>query len=221
MATFIEELSRDLAYKLQDPVDNGTDDGQRYPAEARAKYLIRAYNRLFRYISVNFPSLMREVFPFFFEVREGNETRTGPDGVYTQVVRRIPYTVMVNPVEDPPKERWKEARYLPLPSYNVALSERNKFAAPSTNKEIYIYTISNGAIKIAPKGEYALSITIRKSAPEEQTDLSEEYKDIILSIAAMEAYMDLGQEAYIQTYRQDAMDQLQLLAGGQRAQEDR
>ena len=53
MATpILDQISMDLAYKLQDPVSSGTGSGTRLSANERFRYIIRAYRRLMRMITI-------------------------------------------------------------------------------------------------------------------------------------------------------------------------
>src|SRR4030067_1907264 len=78
MATpILNIVSKDLAYKLQDPVTSGTTNGLRLSAAERFRYILRSYRRLLRIVTMVHPSLIQKLFQNYYTSATGTSDING------------------------------------------------------------------------------------------------------------------------------------------------
>ena len=211
------KLSKDLAYKLQDPVTTGTANGQRLTADARLGYLIRAYRRLSRMVMILYPSLISKLFHKYYTIIESISDDKGlVDFTAVQSVHDV-YT------REPGALDWDNTDYWsPIDFLDVKMGI-NKFYKPDANAGRVYWTIIDDMIHLIPEMKFEVTYSgnrdiasILESGGYTSTidiDIPPEHTDILLSLAAAEAYLDLGQNDMVQAYKQDVTEQLNLLVG--------
>jgi hypothetical protein len=227
MATpIIDALSKDLAYKLQDPVTSGTANGARISAAERFRYILRGYRRLVRVVTLLYPTLANRLLKKQFLVDSGDTNGLGiyPLGVYNQEAEI--FEVLA---KEPAQETYARATYVLPEDWNSVTGSINIFYIPDLNTRSYFWTLMDNKIRLSPPASYNLQISMRldRAASIEtggqggtyDIDLPTEQLDLILAAAATEAYLDIGQPDLANANLSDFMSQLQLLTAN--TQEDK
>ncbi len=220
MATpILDQLSIDLAYKLQDPVSSGTGDGTRLSAAERFRYLIRAYRRFLRVIMGLYPDLMQKIYHDFYAEYSGTSTVAGvislPDGTDWSEV----YSVFCKETTD---EDYVRASFVSPEDYLKVKHEENPFYSGDLNTDKYFWTRRSDDVYLLPAVQLAYTLTYRPDKAKQieddgqggdyDFDVSTEYLDLVLSLACAEAYLDINQVDAVNAYNQDVATQLSLLA---------
>jgi len=205
-------LSKDLAYKLQDPVASGTTNGERWTADGRLGYLRRAYRRLYRVLQQLYPELMHTVFKSFYKVAT---VTTSAVGQYTASAYDEVFEIFV---KFPSDEEWNRATYISPEDYISTYTGYSDFYNPDYNTSTFYWTIMNDTIYILPGMEYEMFHSYRDDVAstlsytgDNDIDVPSEYWDIILSLAAQEAYMDVGDVNMVNIYKSDVDVQINFL----------
>ena len=218
MATpILDQASIDLAYKLQDPVSAGSSDGTRLSADERFRYLIRAYRRLMRMITVLYPDLMAKISHSFYETASGTSTS---GGVISHTAFSEVYEIFC---KEPSDEDYVRANFIVPEDFLKVFYEENAFFTPNLNTDQYFWTRkSNNQLLLMPTVTLQWVSSYRKDTAalveaggqggSQDLELGTEYLDLLLSLAAAEAYMDINQGDAVNNYRQDVNEQLALLA---------
>lgn len=218
MATpILDQVSIDLAYKLQDPVSSGTGAGTRLSADERFRYIIRGYRRLLRMIMVLYPDLMQKVYHDFYEESLGT---TNASGQITLTNWSEVFEVFTKQATD---EDYVRANFISPEDYLKVKREENAFYTASINTAQYFWTRRSNNIYILPAVQLDYELTYRpdKAAMIETSgqggdydlDIATEYLDMLLGVACQEAYLDIGQFNISGAYKQDVQEQLSLLVG--------
>ena len=218
MATpILDQVSIDLAYKLQDPVSSGTGAGTRLSADERFRYIIRGYRRLLRMIMVLYPDLMQKVYHDFYEESLGTTNASGQIALtdWSEV-----FEVFTKQATD---EDYVRANFISPEDYLKVKREENAFYTASINTAQYFWTRRSNNIYILPAVQLDYELTYRpdKAAQIEAAgqggsvdlDIATEYLDMLLGVACQEAYLDIGQFNISGAYKQDVQEQLSLLVG--------
>ena len=221
MATpILDQISIDLAYKLQDPVSLGTDAGVRLSADERFRYIIRGYRRLLRMIMVLYPDLMQKVYHDFYTESSGITNISGQitDLTYWSEI----FEIFTKQATD---EDYVRANFISPEDYLKVKREENAFYTASLNTAQYFWTRRSNDIYILPavRLDYELTYRPDKAAQIEalgqgnsegvDIDIATEYLDMLLGVACQEAYLDIGQFNISGAYKQDVQEQLSLLVG--------
>ena len=217
MATpILNSVSKDLAYKLQDPVSAGTSDGVRVSADERLRYILRAYRRLLRIVTMLYPTLIQKLFQAYYVPATGTTNATGQ-------ITTLGYAEVFDVYcKEPSDELYYKATYIAPNLYNDIDTGQNSFYEPDLNDDRYYWTRQNDDILILPAVELDYKIMYRADvALQVETgdydgaydlDVPTEFLDLILSLACAEAYTDIGQMNMVQAYQGDVNNQLNLLA---------
>lgn len=218
MATpILNAVSKDLAYKLQDPVTAGTTDGERLTADERLVYITRAYRRLLRLVTMLYPALIEKLFQLYYETGVGT---TDSSGEFDASTFAEVYTVYC---KQPGDENYVKAEFIPADVYLDVKNGYNDFYTPDINTDRYYWSNIGGKIKLLPpltlnleladRANTAYNIETNGYGGDYDLDIPTEHTDLLLSFAAVEAYMDIGQTDMVQMFLTDASNQLQILAG--------
>lgn len=218
MATpILDQVSIDLAYKLQDPVSTGSSNGIRLSADERFRYIIRAYRRLLRMVMVLYPDLMQKIYHDFYANSSGT---TSTDGRITTLTDWSEVFEVF--VKEPTDEDYVRANFISPEDYLKVKNEENPFYTPDLNVDLYFWTRRSNDIYILPAVQLNYQLTYRpdKAAAIESLgqggaqdlDMATEYLDLLLALACAEAYVDIGQYDLAGAYKQDVNEQLALLA---------
>jgi len=218
MATpIIDSVSKDLAYKLQDPVTAGNVNGIRISAAERFRYILRAYRRLVRFVTLLFPNEINTLFPMFFTVINNN---TNASGLYFL----DPYFLEVYEVlaKEHSQEDYERVTYIEPTNWLSIEKSINAFYNPDLNTRTYYWTLLQQYLQIAPPTAYNIRISIRVDWPKHienngqggsyDLDIPTEHIDLLLSLACSEAYLDIGQADLAALYLNDFNAHLQVLA---------
>lgn len=217
MATpILNQVSIDLAYKLQDPVSSGTGDGIRLSADERFRYIIRAYRRLLRMIMVLYPDLLQKIFHDFYTEASGTSDVSG-------VVTLTNWSEVFEAfVKEPNDEDYVRANFISPEDYLKVSEEENPFYAGNLNTDQYYWTRRSDDIYLLPAVQLSYKLTYRPDTAKiiedagqggaSDLDISTEYLDLLLSLTCAEAYLDIGQADLASAYKGDVNEQLALLA---------
>lgn len=219
MATpILDQVSIDLAYKLQDPVSTGSSNGIRLSAGERFRYIIRAYRRLLRMTMVLYPDLMQKMFHDFYAEKTGTSNTSGVISLSSTNWSEI-FEVFC---KEPADEDYVRANFISPEDYLKVKLEENAFFTPSLNTDQYFWTRRSSDVHLLPTVQLSYQLTYRPDKAKDvedggqggvtDIDISTEYLDMLLSLASAEAYMDIGQLDLVNAYNQDAAGQLGLLA---------
>lgn len=214
MATPVLELtSKDLAYKLQDPVSAGTVDGERFTADGRLRYINRAYRRLIHLVGQLYPHLIEKVSKHVYKYEGFNTNSEGIVGITNFDDILNVYTLWTDGPSDPTR-----AIYIRPEEFSDVETNQNTFYTPDLNTHNIYYSVINGLVSMLPKVQYLLAFVSYKAQAttfgygnDQDLDVSSSLLDTLLAFAAYEAYLDLGQADLAGAYKTDAMDQLGLL----------
>lgn len=214
--TTLNRISKNIAAKLQDPVSLGTADGSRYTAADRLDYIIRAYRRLLRLVTMLYPELINNLFTNYYVIDYATTDSAGEldASAYAEVHGLY--------VKQPSDEVYVKATPVPASDHLTVSLGYNAFYKPDINTSQYFWSLIGGKIACLPAVQLNCKIENRKNTAyliegsgydgSYDLDIPPDNTDLLVSLAAMEAYMDLGQTNMVTLYRQDTMDQLQLLA---------
>lgn len=207
------QTSKDLAYKLQDPVSLGTGNGQRLTAEARLGYLIRAYRRLYRLVSMLYPSLLDILFKSNTLLGQGTTNSVGEFNVSDYAEIKEVFAKM------PSEEEYARAERITIEDFLSIKRGMNPFYTPDLNYKMYYWSIINDTMVILPAHVFTIDFSYRKDIAatlvyngDQDIDIPTEHLDLLLSLACAEAYMDIGQTDMVATYQNDVKGQLEVLS---------
>lgn len=229
MATpILTQISKDLAYKLQDPVSLGTASGARLTADERLRYIIRAYRRLLRTVTLLFPDLVQKIFQGYYEPATGTSNTSGEViGINASEF----YNVHCKRASD---NDYVRATPISLEDYYSIIDGENTLYTADAEKGIYYWALRGSSttpiVCILPTTALAYRIIYRPailSAIETSgyssvvdIDIMSDYIDLLVSFAAAEAYMDIGQPDMFNLFNNDVMQQLNsLVANAQKAEQ--
>lgn len=219
MATpILNIISKDLAYKLQDPVSSGITNGVRLSAAERLRYILRSYRRLLRIVTLLYPGLIQKLFQNFYTSTTGTSDISG-------VVSNLTYPAEVLSVycKRPTDEVLIKAEFVSPRDYLDVKTGQNAFFSPDINTNQYYWTRRQDDVQLLPAVQLTWEILWRQDLAQAledggyggtyDIDIPTEHLDLILSFACAEAYMDIAQYDAASAFKQDANEQLALLAG--------
>lgn len=216
MATpILDIVSKDLAYKLQDPVSAGTANGIRLSAAERFRYIIRAYRRFLRIVTTLYPTLIQQLFQSYYKSTTGTTDSTGK-------ITTLGYAEVFDLYcKEPSDEDYFRAEFISPDIYIDVETGQNSFYQPDLNTDRYYWSRQGPDIVIIPAITLNYKVMYRDDVASNMEsggqggtydiDIPTEYLDILLSFATAEAYMDIGQTDMVQLYKADAIEQLSIL----------
>lgn len=212
--SILNQLSKDLAYKLQDPVTDGaTMNGKRITKDERLGYLIRAYRRMTRLITNLHPQLLNKLSHILFSNISIN---SNSEGIITNTFNfEEIYEIFCKEVTH---EAYTKAVFIEPDNYLSVKEGENNFYVPDLNLKNYYWSLIDGKVNILPATTWECRIKYRKPIAADLTyngtqdiNIPNEFIDLLLSLACLEAYMDIGQADMINVYNNDVQLQLGLL----------
>lgn len=222
--TKLNEYSVDLSFKLQDPVASYNANGQRFSSALRHKYLKDGYRFLFRHLLIFSPQTIKKVFNNLFQYRTGVSDNSGKI-TFTQMPGNV-YEIYLRPVGTD-AEKWELGDWVDTSDWISVKVGTNKFYVPNLNTRQYFWTIiksgdlSPTKLEILPAVKYEYNLSLRNALvfPEysvdvdaEDIDLKEEFSDILIGIAASNAYFEFGKADMGKVFLDKAMLELQKLS---------
>ena len=212
----LEQISKDLAYKLQDPVGAGTTNGVRLSADERLRYITRAYRRLLRMVTRLFPGLIERLFNSYYN----NATLTSNG---SGVISNFTYAEIFDAyVKDPNEESYTKAVYISPIDFLDVKTGQNKFYEPDLDQKRFFWTRQGTDVLLLPPITLDCWFTYRQNIAAileddgyggvTDIDVPTEHTDLLLSLACAEAYLDIGQPELVTAYKNDAAEQLMLLS---------
>lgn len=234
MATpILDKLSKDLSFKIFDPVSVGTYDGRVYSKELRLSYLNRAYGKLVRTLEVIHPKIVK-VFKDYYKIVDlnestvlsdspGNTTTAGEGNTFELTFPFDVYDVYYyESIEDQANKVMRRADYLDPDNFlPTKLGLNDLYVATSDNRK---WSLIDNKVILLPEGNnnkyYGVKLFCRNYFPEFNQDdasasdisIPNDYKDILITMAAIEAMSDRGMTAKYQLYTATLNTQLQLIA---------
>ena len=216
MATpVLNKISKDLSYKIFDPVSSGADDGHTFSRELRLAYINRAYGKLIRTLEIIHPKITK-VFKDYYKFIELSETDTG---TFPLEQGYDVFQVYYKTEEDNGPYK---ANYLDPANYMTAKLGINSFYEP-TQTDRY-WTIIDNSVMLLPNNVEYLDVTAfcRSNFPgfeyEGSTDIKipGDYEDLLITMAALEAMSDKGEVTKYELYTRTLTAQLALIAESKR-----
>jgi hypothetical protein len=216
MATpILNEISQDLAYKLQDPVASATLDGVRLTAAERLNYIKRGYRRLLRLVTLLYPDLETKLIQKHYD--HSDELTSTSDGYIPTSTLDFSEVYEVY-CKEPAGEKYQKAVWISPENYQQVRDGQNSFYTPSLDSESYYWTVIGDQIEILPNATYKAKATYRANILGDLSyngstdlDINPEFTDMLLTLSCAEAYLDIGQFEMYNAYRQDANDGLNIL----------
>ncbi len=216
----VKDLDLELSIKLGDPVkDNG--DGELFSYASRLSYLKSAYIRLLRMLNVlmdNYSPDFIKSYKYISKELSGEEAK----GRKIKLVEEENFIIASNISEMYVKVDDKNinVKYKNPSEYLRLKYNDNTTYSPSIEKENVYYTVIDNAIYLLPEFETEMyesievvykNIKANFNSYDDEIELSEDYKDLLLEIAANFGMMDLGRNDKFQIYTSDINNQLGLV----------
>jgi len=228
----LDRLSKDLSFKLFDPVTDGNDDGRVYSKELRLSYINRGYGKLVRTLEIIHPKIVK-VFKDYYQIVEagnldtyssGNPTTEGEGNAYTLPHPYDVYDVYYEASGEAGGDM-ERADYLDPDNFlPTKLGLNDLYKATSDNRK---WSVIDNKVILLPEGSnnyyYNVKLFVRNYFPHFRQDpdvgetlsdigIPNDYQDILITMAAIEAMSDRGMSAKYQLYTSTLNTQLQLIA---------
>ncbi|MDP4194815.1 MAG: hypothetical protein Q8940_07190 [Bacteroidota bacterium] len=205
-----KELSRQLAIKLQDPVSSGEQDTTRISALQRLDYLKRGMYRFIRVLWNSYPKLTRTVLSKYITYKVVTSNKSGQIGIEGIVELYSLYLKRLN------EETYVKARIIDPFDFLDVMTGQNNLYVPDLEARKFFACEIDGQIELLPAVEYGVMLYYMKTIPyptfeANDIELKEQFWDILMDYAASEHYLDIGQLDFVQSFKADAAEQLQLL----------
>jgi hypothetical protein len=165
-----------------------------------------------------YPGLIQKLFQSLYTSSTGTSDATGVVGTLTYPAEFL--NVYCKRITD---EDYTKAEYISPNDYLDVKTGQNAFYTPNINTSQYYWTRRENDVQLLPLVQLAWEIMWRqdRAAAMESSgqggsydlDVPTEHLDLLLSFACAEAYMDIGQYDAASAYKQDAQEQLAILAG--------
>jgi hypothetical protein len=228
-------FSKQLALKLRDPVNDGTEDGKLFKAELRYNYLTRAFGKLLRNLAqIGFD--VEKIYPQLFTIID---LWFDVNGNLKNVINVIPKEInnitiplqsfYNNPIFEIFKVIGKKAdgtissgrKVDSTSAFDLIMGISTQNFNIEQEKDFFYVIINNTITLIAnPKLQLSeLHFLVKKpmtvyNATSEDLVIPVEYNDLYMSIAALEGSLDIGNANKVTMYRNEINGELQLLVAG-------
>lgn len=226
----LKKLSKDLSFKIFDPVNAGEDDGKVFLREHRLGYISRAYGQLVRVLEIIHPSITK-VFKNYHKLIEAGDLTIAENGTTitagTGSVYQLdkPWHIIDVYYAETSGGTKKRADYISPENYMPARIGINKHYVPST--EDRFWTLMDNAIKLLPVdgGYYDVTLFVRNYFPafafgtDVDVDIPEDYMDILITMAAIEAMSDKGDGTKYKLYTDTLTGQLNLISASKQRED--
>lgn len=210
-----DRLSKELSYKIFDPVDSGTTDGKKFYAIQRANYINNAYKDLLMIIDSIFHDKL-EVFPKFYKPIVVGDIDYHSDDV--EYALSSPYNVVsVYYAKTDDGSKSKMDRLEPGQFYD-AKYEINSMNIPSSDSRFW--GIVNGKVMFIPDDViyYDIVLFVEDTLGNYVQTTGDDilvptpFEPLLLSLAAREAMSDRGNQTQVQLYTGLINERKELLA---------
>ena len=214
-----DSLLRALAFKLRDPVaaTDGNEDGKIFKLDSKANYINRGYGAMRRKVG-SIVSSPEKIFPDFYLIVE----KDTPQGDFTSTAIEDLSISLLDIVEDDSVfdindiylrildsdfvfQGIKQATWIDPESYIAAKYGTSQIYKANDEAHQYFWSVINGNIVfIAENNRAEKAILFLKNATpqfshaEKELIIPREYNDFLLTCAAYEAMIDLGDNKSIQ-----------------------
>lgn len=217
----VRELDNRLALKLGDPVTNN-GAGELFDLEQRVNYLSRAYGRLVRTLK----HIMGSYAPQFADTvkyiekpvglsnKQWHEVSFNEDKIYLDKIEEAYF------VFDEGEIKKKSIINIPSNKWLSTINGENDLQKPDINKGIIYGTIIDNVYCIIPKVEAPIRVEmLYKSSTkyfdsnnmDEKINISSEYLDMLLTMAAAEGMADAARSDKFQMFVADVNNQITAL----------
>jgi hypothetical protein len=132
-------------------------------------------------------------------------------------------------VKQPVEDEYKKAIRICIESALDVETGQNEFYTPDIDREQFYWYIEDSELNILPAITYNTKVLYRPDiasmaeaggyAGSADIDMPSDHVDILLSQAAAEAYMDIGQVDMVNMYKNDVNEQLSIIAKKQQMDE--
>lgn len=194
--------SKALSYKLNDNVETGNSDGEKFTAQLRLDYLNRALGRFRRTLISIDEGLANRVFKNLFKIYD-NQTITANKVALpaTEELTDI-HNLYIQPTGETEKY-YQCHRLSPMNYLEAKNGSLDDFYKPSTTEHKYFYSLINREVVILSeeanltgKAEFMATSSFNNFTYDGTGDLiiPNEYIDLFLSMASAEAMYDLGDQ---------------------------
>jgi len=225
----LKKLSKDLAFKIFDPVNSGEDDGKIFFREHRLGYLTRAYGQLVRTLEIIHSNITKVFKDYHKILTVGDLVRdeygqTAAPGKGTTYELDKPWHVFDVYYAETKGGQTKRADYIEPENYMPAKIGVNKHYIPDNDNRFW--TITNNAVMFLPVDVeyYDIILFVRNYFPEfsfglgGDLNIPQDYMDILITMAAMEAMSDKGDQTKYALYDKTLEKQLALINLGKQTE---
>lgn len=203
-----KDLSKQLAYKIQDPVATGDLNGIRVTGLARLSLLHRAQRKLLRLVEDLDKDLISNILDLGYVV--GTSSNAGIVSVdnYYDV-----YEVFVKPDG---VETWTRAEYIEQADWATVITGQSDFYNPDLDGNRFYWGWVNDRIEIMPAVQYDVLLTyipalLEPTYSTNDINILDVYYDLLLNIAASEFHLDVGDEPRAKIYLDLVKDDILLI----------
>jgi len=231
----LNQLSKDLSFKVFDPVSAGTDDGRRFTKELRLQYLNRGYGKMIRILEIIHPKIVKVFKNYYIPISAGdlNKDANGndvADGSGTVYELPQPYDVFDAYYlgEEDPELTHDRADWLdPDNFYPAKFGLNDHYVISASNR---MWTLIDNKVMFLPDtgvSYYNVILFCRNYFPQfrhnegEDIFIPNDYWDILITLAAIEAMSDTGNTTKYNLYVATLNGQLQLIASNKKEVDQR
>lgn len=238
----VKDLSKELSFKLGDPVQDGSSDGAVFTSDKRLGYVNRAYGKLMR----NLKALMRDEAPEFTQVvtfnakygsGSGSSKNTYPLDPYIKIIdiyafvkkgtqlgggTGLPDSVTINTDgKTSISASVIRAKHINPSEFLTVLQQANDLRTPSFEKGEIYFTELNKEIVFLPESNkdysyqgyyYTIIGNTDEFGLENEIYITNNYKDLLVLFAAYEGMQDMARADKVQLYGNEINNQLQILS---------
>jgi len=215
----IDQISKELAFKIFDPVSGGASDGKIFTAELRMGYINRAFSNLVR-IAETFEVDKTKIFKNYYQfINLGDQASAGADMDLSTLggERNEFIDVYYNTTGSVDTDKMRADR-LEVENYFPVLTGMNTHYTPLAGKQSY-WCIVGDNLKLLPTDEqhYDVTVVARNSfdnytqGGNSDIELPGEFKSLLVIMAAMEAMSDKGDAQKYNLYANALDRQIQIM----------
>lgn len=218
--TNLLKISKALASKIWDPISTGGADGRLFSSELRLGYINRAFGSLLRTLEVLHPKLLK-VFKDYYQIIPITLTNASYELTKNYDVFDVYYSV--EDVEDVTTLPQYRATWIEPVNYLSTKNGLNDFRESSDNQR-YWTIINNNVVLLPTTATYTnVNLLVRNDFPEfmfpkddnsdtgTDVNIPNDYVDILITMAAIEAMNDRGDQAKYQLYTAALNSKLEIL----------
>ena len=226
----LNQLSKDLSFKIFDPVSVGTDDGRRFTKELRLQYTNRAYGKMIRILEIIHPKIVKVFKNYYVSLsagdlskdENGNNVAAGSGSVYELGQPYDIYDAYYLPEEDPEVKHLRADWLDPDNFYPAKFGLNDHYIVSASDRK---WTLINNKVMFLPSvgvNYYDVVLFCRNYFPYfrhndgEDVFIPNDYWDLLITLAAIEAMSDTGNTTKYNLYVSTLNGQLQLIAANKK-----